>query len=154
MNEENPVTGLVRRPATAADTDWARTVHHAAYREVVERQFGPWDDAVQDEFFRGDWERESGFEVLLWNGQECGYIRIVDLEDAVQIWELVILPEFQNLGIGTRVIQDAIARAAHRGVPAQLGTFLLKRAADLYRRLGFVEVGRDETHIWFRRPSP
>lgn len=30
---------LKRRPATARDTEFARTAHHAAYRDVVSRQF-------------------------------------------------------------------------------------------------------------------
>jgi hypothetical protein len=34
---------ITRRRATAADTAWARRVHHAAVRDVVERQFGTWD---------------------------------------------------------------------------------------------------------------
>jgi hypothetical protein len=37
---------ITTRQAAAADTDFAREAYHAAYRDVVERQFGPWDEAA------------------------------------------------------------------------------------------------------------
>lgn len=42
------------RPAVPADTHFARRVHHAAYREVVERQFGSCNEEQQDRFLEGD----------------------------------------------------------------------------------------------------
>lgn len=48
-----------RRPATDADTEFARGVHHLAYRNVVERQFGEWDVVRQDQFFANDWAGEA-----------------------------------------------------------------------------------------------
>ena len=44
-----------RRPATAADMDFARSVHHRAYRDVIERQYGPWDKETQDRLFDAAW---------------------------------------------------------------------------------------------------
>lgn len=46
---------LERRPATSSDTEFARTTHHAAYRDVVSRQFGAWDEALQDRLFEEKW---------------------------------------------------------------------------------------------------
>lgn len=42
---------LEMRAAQEGDREFARLAHHAAYRDVVERQFGPWDEASQDDFF-------------------------------------------------------------------------------------------------------
>jgi hypothetical protein len=64
---------VARRAALPSDTEFARTVHHRAYRDVVERQFGAWDDAVQDKFFAGDWAH-GGFDILLCDGVACGYV--------------------------------------------------------------------------------
>jgi ribosomal protein S18 acetylase RimI-like enzyme len=64
--------------------------------------------------------------------------------------ELVVRPDFQGRGIGTAVVRDAIARGRARRVPVMLGTLQENRAADLYRRLGFVEYDRTDTHILFR----
>ena len=141
---------LTRRPATEADDDFARAAHHAAVRDVVERQFGHWDVAAQDDFFVRDWSGGT-FEILLWEHEPCGYASIEERDDDVYIREIVIRPPFQNRGIGTAVVLDAVARAASRNVPAVLQTLQANRAADLYRRLGFRETGRTETHILFRR---
>ncbi len=42
---------LERRPATSRDTEFARLSHHEAYRDVVSRQFGAWDETLQDRLF-------------------------------------------------------------------------------------------------------
>lgn len=54
---------LTTRPAPESDTGFAREVHHCAYREVVERQFGPWVEEQQDRYFEGDWTT-SAFEIV------------------------------------------------------------------------------------------
>jgi len=137
---------LTRRPATADDTELARRVHHEAYREVVKRQFGPWDEARQDRFFADNWARNA-FEIVLYDGVPCGYVRVEERADDIVVSELVIRPEFQGRGIGSAILRETIERARARGVPVHLGTHLQNRAVGLYRRLGFRETGRTATHI-------
>lgn len=142
---------LSRRPATDADTDWARAVHHESLRGVVEAQFGIWDQAQQDDFFAGDWSGGS-FEILLCQGRPCGYVCLEDRAEDVHVRELVVAPEYQNRGIGTAIVRDAIQQADRRGVPVVLGTLHENRARALYRRLGFDEIGTTDTHTLYRRP--
>ena len=140
---------ITRRPATAADTPWARAVHHAAVRDVVERQFGGWDEAQQDQFFDNDWSGRR-FEVIECDGVACGYVCIEDRAGDVHVREIDIDPSFQGRGIGSAVLRSAIEHARTRGVPVVLGTLHENRAAQLYRRLGFAETGRTDTHTLFR----
>ena len=137
---------VTRRPATEEDTELARGIHHAALRDVVERQFGHWDDVAQDRYFEGDW-REAQFEMILADGVPCGYVCIEDRAADVHLREIVIAPEFQGRGIGTAIVREVIERARNRGVPARLGALHQNRALALYRRLGFRDVGRTDTHI-------
>ena len=146
-----PLLPLSRRPATAADTEWARGVHHAAYRDVVVRQFGTWDDAAQDAFFEGDFGR-GGFDVLLWGDEQCGYAAVDVHDDSVHVREVVLDPTFQGRGIGSQLLSEAIAGADERGVTAHIGALFENRALNLYRRFGFVETGRTETHLLMERP--
>jgi ribosomal protein S18 acetylase RimI-like enzyme len=142
---------VTTRPATVADTEFARRVHHAAYRDVVERQFGPWDAAAQDSFFASNWGG-AAFEILLADGVPCGYVCIEDREAEadVHVRELVIAPDYQGRGIGTALLRGAQARARARGVPVHLGTFTQNRALALYRRLGFRELERTDRHVLLR----
>jgi ribosomal protein S18 acetylase RimI-like enzyme len=144
---------LERRLAAPADADFARDVHHHAYRDVVERQFGVWNLAAQDAYFRGGWEA-APHEIIECDGVAVGYVCVEDRPDLVHLRELVLLPEFQNQGIGTAVLQQVLAHAAARGVPVHLATLHANRAAALYRRIGFREIGRTETHILFEWSSP
>jgi ribosomal protein S18 acetylase RimI-like enzyme len=139
---------LQRRLASPTDTQFGRNVHHQAYRDVVERQFGAWNVAAQEAYFRDGW-RAAAHEIVECDGVPVGYVSVEDRSDLVHLRELVLLPEFQNRGIGTAVLHQVLEHAQGRGVPVQLGTLHANRAADLYRRVGFREIGRTDTHILF-----
>lgn len=137
---------ITTRSALASDTEFACAVHHQAYREVAERQFGPWDERAQDSFFVADWA-SGHFEIMACDDVPCGYVCIEEREDCVFVRELVLLPGFQGRGIGSEVLRGVTESARRRGVPVRLGTCHMNRAADLYRRLGFRETGRTDSHI-------
>jgi len=141
-------SGFVRLPATAADRDFARRVHHLAYRDVVERQYGAWVEAQQDGFFESSWD-SAPHDIIVVDGEPCGYVSIEDHITDVHVRELVLAPDYQGRGIGSAVLRTMIERARARGVPVHLGTHLANRAANLYRRLGFRQIGTTETHFIF-----
>jgi ribosomal protein S18 acetylase RimI-like enzyme len=128
--------------------EFARAVHHQAYRDVVEQQYGRWDEKEQDNFFAENWASAT-FKIVLCDGIPCGYMCIEDRANDIHVRELVILPEFQNRGVGSSLLSAAMKRARERRVPVRLGTLHVNRAANLYRRLGFQETGRTEIHILF-----
>jgi ribosomal protein S18 acetylase RimI-like enzyme len=137
---------VTRRPAIQTDTDFARGVHHEAYHDVVARQFGRWLLDEQDEFFAKAWD-PARYEILLDDGVACGYTSVEERDQAIIVRELVVLPAFQSRGVGSTVLREAIDRARSRGLPVHLGVFHQNRAQELYRRFGFREVGRTETHL-------
>ena len=144
---------IALRPATAADTDFARDVHHQSYREVVERQFGSWDPVFQDCRFADDWASGS-CSIVLCDGQPCGYLCLDERADQLRVREIVIAPAFQGRGIGTALLQRVLRRAGERPLPVRLGALHANRAAALYRRLGFREIGRTPTHLLFEWRPP
>lgn len=134
------------RKATEADTAFARETHHAAYHDVVVAQFSQWDAGAQDRFFENDWSNAE-FDILLCDGEPCGYAAVEDRPDDVHVRELVIHPGFQNRGIGTAFLRGVMDRAAARGVPVRLGIFRLNRALRLYERLGFRVIDQTASHV-------
>ena len=134
------------RPATIADIDFARSVHHRAYRDVIERQYGPWDESAQDKLFAAAWSAAE-HEIVLHDEVRCGYTSIEIRAEVIYLHELVIDPDFQCRGIGTHVLRDVIEQASSRGVPVRLRTHIINRAANLYRRMGFRETGRTRSHV-------
>jgi ribosomal protein S18 acetylase RimI-like enzyme len=143
------------RPATHDDFVFARAVHHAAYRDVVERQFGGWDEDQQDAFFSQDWQLELA-EIVLADGQRCGYRIVEERSTDIHLRELVVQPDCQSLGIGRFLLTKLQQRAGARQVPVRLGTLLQNRAIALYERLGFRIIDRTDTHIlmeWSPEPG-
>jgi ribosomal protein S18 acetylase RimI-like enzyme len=147
------VVKVARRPVVPADRDTLRLIHHRAYREVVELQFGPWDDGRQDRYFGAGWD-DASHEAILYGGEVAGYCSIEPRDADIHIRELVIDPRFQNLGIGSTIIKQAMGDAEKRGVPVVLGTLIANRAAKLYERLGFTEFDRTDTHRLFKWSPP
>ncbi|HEY0347279.1 MAG TPA: GNAT family N-acetyltransferase [Pyrinomonadaceae bacterium] len=137
---------ISRRPATIADTDFARSVHHRAYRDVIERQYGPWDESTQDKLFADAWSA-ADHEIVLWVDVRCGYTSIESRDDCFYLHELVIDPDFQGRGIGTHILRDVIEQAILKEVPVRLRTHIINRAVNLYRSLGFEETARTGSHV-------
>ena len=137
---------LKRRPASSSDTEFARISHHAAYRDVVCRQFGAWDEALQDHLFEEKWIPDQ-FEIVLCDGNPCGFLLVEDHPDHISISEIVIAPQFQGRGIGSRLLNEEIQRGRETNSPLRLQVLRENRAIELYRRLGFKECGMTETHI-------
>src|SRR5207245_810854 len=50
---------IERRSALAAERGALRLMNHASYREVVEKQFGSWDESEEDRLFDEMWANTS-----------------------------------------------------------------------------------------------
>jgi ribosomal protein S18 acetylase RimI-like enzyme len=147
-NIEAVETVFSTRKATEADTEFARKTHHKALHDVVVRQFGEgeWDEDEQDNFFAHSWSPET-FEIIQSNGEDAGYCGISRHPDYISVDELIIAPEFQGKRIGSRILQEVINEARSKGVVVRLQVLKENKAQDLYRTLGFQDVGTTETHI-------
>lgn len=147
------MTPVTRRPATARDAAFARDLHRAAYKDVVTRQFGAWDEERQHAFFLAEWGRGAN-EIILDGGVPCGWLRLQPAPGCISIGQLALLPGFQGTGTGTAVLREIQEAAAARGVPARLSVLRENRAAALYRRLGFADCGETPTHLLMEWQPP
>lgn len=143
-NMENKLE-LNRQPAEEKDTEFARQAHHRAYHDVVVRQFGSFDDKAQDKFFESAW-KGSNHEIIYANGKPCGYFSMEESVDEITLHELVLLPEFQGQGIGSKILSEAIEISKTKNIPVRLQVLKENKAAELYRRMGFIQTGETETH--------
>jgi ribosomal protein S18 acetylase RimI-like enzyme len=132
---------LLIRPARPEDEAFMRATHHAGFRDVVERQFGPWDEAQQDRFFDG-FLRDHRADIVELDGVPCGYLALTELDDLVFVNEIVVHPDFQGRGIGRTLLESVIAK----GKSVRLGVLFENRARALYEQLGFTIVGQNATH--------
>jgi GNAT superfamily N-acetyltransferase len=138
---------LRTRPATKADTSFLRELHHRAYREVVVRQFGVWDDYAQDRWFEKGLS-EAEFSVIEHGGIPVGAIGTIEEPDHLWIVEMQILPEWQKKGFGTTILVEQMGRARPLGKKIRLRVLRENRARALYERHGLVLAGETETHYF------
>lgn len=135
---------LRTRPSTPDDLSFLRALHHAAYRDVVTRQFGVWDEEKQDESFLRDLA-SSRFEIVESSGEPIGAIGSVEAADCIQLAELWILPAWQNHGIGSSILRGLQEHAKAAGKWITLRVLHQNRARALYERHGFTVVGETDT---------
>jgi GNAT superfamily N-acetyltransferase len=133
------------RPATSADTPFLKELHERAYREVIVRQFGYWDDAAQDYWFRKGLA-EATFSVVEENGEPVGAIALQESPECLYLAELQILPEWQGRGLGTALLRMQLGRAQQLHKPIGLRVLEASRARALYERHGFVVTEQTQTH--------
>ncbi|MEO6292842.1 MAG: GNAT family N-acetyltransferase [Burkholderiaceae bacterium] len=66
---------------------------------------------------------------------------------------IFLLPEFQNLGIGSKLLLQEALRAAEMGKQLHLKVIKINPAKKLYDRLGFEVFAEDEHTYHMRLPS-
>lgn len=136
------------RPCTDADREWAYALKTEAYRAVVERQFGPWDEAFQrDLFVQRCWRPAISHRVFV-GDEPVGLIACEERGDHLWLDEIQVVRAERGRGLGTLLVRDLVARAQARGKPLRLQVLRENRRAQaLYLRLGFVQTGETPTHF-------
>ena len=144
---------LTFRPARKDDHEFLRTLHHRAYRDVVQRQFGAWNEAEQDRWFeRG--LADGVYQIVEEDGRAVGAIDVRVERDELLLYEMQVAPEHQNRGIGSAILQAQFARARAHGQSIRLNVLKQNRARALYERNGFRTVSETDIHFTMRLPAP
>ncbi|MEZ4523292.1 MAG: GNAT family N-acetyltransferase [Thermomicrobiales bacterium] len=82
----------------------------------------------------------SEFNIIELDGDPIGRLYVGDWEDDVRLIDIALLPDHRNHGIGTRLIEDVMERAASLGKPVRLHVEQNNPARRLYERLDFVAL--------------
>ena len=138
------------RLATSGNQAFLCELNRLAYEDVVKSQFGTWDDLAQRQYFKGKLQR-GVFQVVELDRRPVGAVWSSEQEDHVLLHELLVLPEFQEQGIGTRILRLEIERAETLRKPIRLHTLVLNHAQEFFRRHGFKEIGRSKDYVEMER---
>lgn len=129
------------RPILPADLEFLWRLHNTALRKYVEKTWG-WDEEWQRERFREEFDPGHG-EIIVVDGHDAGYWWTIEKPDEIVLASVRLFPEFQNRGIGTRLITDLIES---KDKPVRLQVLKINPARGLYERLGFRISSETETH--------
>jgi GNAT superfamily N-acetyltransferase len=133
------------RTARDEDRTFAFAVKKAALRSYVEAIWG-WDEAVQVEFHRRDWE-ERRPDVIRLLDRDIGTIEIWRRDEDIHLGEFYIFPEFQKHGIGSELMTRLVSESDSRSVPIRLEVIKINPVQSLYLRFGFRVLGETKTHF-------
>lgn len=89
--------------------------------------------------------------IILLDGRPVGSLIVIRARKEIRLAEIVLIPEYQNRGIGGSVIRSLAKEAEGSGLPLRLHVAKFNRAIRLYRRLGFVLIGDTGTHFFMER---
>jgi ribosomal protein S18 acetylase RimI-like enzyme len=134
------------RAAEPADRDWVYNLKKDAYRGVVERQFGTWDEQWQQEHFDGRWN-PSISRIVTVHGENVGLLAFEEREHFIWIDEIVLVTAWRGRGVGTKILSGLMSDARARAKPLRLQVLHDNIGAiRLYESLGFKQMESSETH--------
>jgi ribosomal protein S18 acetylase RimI-like enzyme len=133
------------RDAQAEDHHLIYIIKANALREYAEATWGAWDDTHQRQRFDANFAHER-FAIVVVNEEPVGFLETVVKPHHVRVHNIALVPEWRNLGIGTRLIIDLAGANGHREV--RLRVLKTNPAKRFYERLGFKVVGDPDEHWW------
>ena len=133
------------RSASENDYEFIYQVKKGAYKKYVEINFGTWNEEQQREYFAKFIEacKESAF-VITYEGKDIGFYNGCLEGNSYEIGNICIIPEYQNRGIGTAILNDVLSENV--GKEVRLQYFKQNPAGRLYERLGFHRAGETAYH--------
>jgi len=133
-DEDEPF--LVEVYGSTRDAELSQVEWGAGQRELfVKSQF----DAQRREYDARFPDAE--YNVVLVDDHPAGRIWIGRDKEQIRLLDIALLPEFQNRGVGTVLLNRLIHEAVIAGKPLRHMVFVLNDNADrFYERLGFVKI--------------
>ena len=140
---------LTLRQVTPDDDPFLLSVYASTRaQELAQVQ---WEAGHQEAFVKWQFEMQrreydarfpdAEYDVIEIDGKPAGRIWIGRSKDEIRLMDIALLPEFQNRGAGTVLVNRLIDEARNTGKRLRHMVFVLNNNADrFYLRLGFVEI--------------
>ncbi|MDH5633513.1 MAG: GNAT family N-acetyltransferase [Gammaproteobacteria bacterium] len=120
-------------------------VKFTALGRNIEQAWG-WDDESWAKYYQFG-KVPPDVYIIIADDADIGWIALKRSDDSICITGIVLLPEFQGNGIGTRVIGGILHEARASSAVVRLEVFKTNPAVGFYKRLGFGVTGETETHF-------
>ncbi|WP_246201124.1 GNAT family N-acetyltransferase [Vibrio ziniensis] len=148
----NSVLSEIRfRPATDADCLFAYELKKAVDFDLLTLEHG-WDEELQWALHQHEWN--TGLPtVICHQDKPIGTYMLLEKRDQIYFSRFFILPNYQNQGIGRKVMEYVIRYSKQTGKPCSLSYLKDSHAGSLYKRMGF-EIYREESPFIYTRYTP
>ena len=132
---------------TLDDFDFLFELKKQNFKWYVDKIWG-WNDEDQKQRLKQDLEEHLAHKrIILIDNKLAGVYAVHTTENGdLFINEISILKEYQNKGIGRKIIEEQLKENHLKGIRTILQVFKDNPAKSLYERLGFKVYGETETH--------
>lgn len=137
------------RQARKEDYEFLWNLHKTTMKSYVDETWG-WDEEFQEEYFSNQFETKN-IQLIIVNDAIIGAIKIHNRENELFVANFEIVPESQNKGIGSTILNRIISNSDRKKKPIKLQVLKINPAKRLYKRLGFEIVDKTETHFIMAR---
>jgi ribosomal protein S18 acetylase RimI-like enzyme len=135
--------------ATEDERAWLFDLHERTMKEYVEKVYG-WDVKREQAYFDNRILFERYHLILAKYGEKIGAINFYHIENSIKINRIEVLPDYQNKGIGSAVLDQIIEKAKKENKNVELRVFKINPAFKLYARKGFKTYKETDTHYYMK----
>lgn len=150
------------RPVTPDDEDTLLKIYSSTRAEEM-RQAVDWTSEQKEMFLRWqlqmqrkDYEArfpDADYKLILFKNKPAGRLWVARTPEQIRLLDIAILPEFQNLKIGTYLLHNLIRESEETGTPLRHMIYKLNtEARRFYERLGFRLIEDERMYLLMERP--
>ncbi len=143
------------RPAAQSDFDFIFHLVCMTMKDYVAATTG-WDEVKEKEIFTRFFDFSSyQISVIVLDGSDIGYLKTDRTDKEIFLANVHVHPDYQNQGIGSRIIKSLLVDAEQQGVPVSLKVLKVNQAAQrLYERFGFsIEEEAEDYYLMRALPN-
>ena len=137
------------RPVSESDNEFLVSLYASTRADELAQV--EWNEGQKEMFIRWQFSLQrreydtrfpdADYRVIVIDQQPAGRVWVGADKEQIRLLDIAILPEFQNRGVGTVLLQRLIARARTEGKALRHMVFVLNNNADrFYERLGFKQI--------------
>jgi GNAT superfamily N-acetyltransferase len=145
------IVKIALRTASSEDLVFARNLYFGTMREMIERLFG-WDQTREEKNFAGFFKLEE-VRIIIADGEDVGWIQEQVEDRTINLGSFYVMPTMQGRGIGTRVLDLLLTRAADQSKAMTLAVVKTNPARYFYEKRGF-RITHEDQHKFYMRADP
>jgi ribosomal protein S18 acetylase RimI-like enzyme len=120
-------------------------------RGFIDRLFG-WDQAREERNFAGFFKVDE-VRIITADDQDVGWIQEQVENRTINLGSFYVRPAMQGRGIGTKVLDILLARAAYQSKAMTLSVVKINPARHFYEKRGF-RITHEDQHKFYMRADP
>jgi len=142
---------IALRAACSQDSVFARDLYFETMRGFIDRLFG-WDQAREERNFAGFFKVDE-VRIITADDQDVGWIQEQVENRTINLGSFYVMPAMQGRGIGTKVLDILLARAAYQSKAMTLSVVKINPARHFYEKRGF-RITHEDQHKFYMRADP